>query len=163
MVWFTERQVKILFVFTGKTSDRAIADLMADYKNRVSRYFSAEAVEIKTGNEKNESSRSIKEKEQKEQLKLISANDFVVMLDEKGKEFSSVEFALQMEKWLASSGKRLVFITGGAYGFGDAILSRANMKIAFSKFTFTHQMIRVLLLEQVYRAFTIINNQKYHH
>ncbi|HLG36314.1 MAG TPA: 23S rRNA (pseudouridine(1915)-N(3))-methyltransferase RlmH [Bacteroidia bacterium] len=155
--------MKLFFVFTGKTSEKAIAGLLADYKNRISRYVTVDAHEIKVSNEKNESIPGIKDKEQKEQLKQISERDFLVLLDEKGKEISSVEFAVQLEKWFSASGKRLVFMTGGAYGFGDGILKRANVKLSFSKFTFTHQFIRVLLLEQVYRAFTIINNQKYHH
>lgn len=155
--------MKLFFVFTGKTSEKAIVELMADYKNRISRYVTIDAHEIKSGNEKNESTSSIKDKEQKEQLKQISEKDFLILLDERGRDYSSVEFAVQLEKWFSTSGKRFVFMTGGAYGFGDAILKRANVKISFSKFTFTHQLIRILLLEQVYRAFTIINNQKYHH
>jgi 23S rRNA (pseudouridine1915-N3)-methyltransferase len=155
--------MKLFFIFTGKTSEKPLVELVADYKNRISRYMALETHEIKGSNEKNENILSIKEKEKKEQLKLISEKDFLVLLDERGKEFASVEFAVQLEKWFAQSGKRIVFMTGGAYGFGDEVLKRANAKISFSKFTFTHQFIRVLLLEQVYRAFTIINNQKYHH
>ena len=155
--------MKILFVITGQTSDRAMVDMMAEYEKRLSRFVTIGICELKIRNERNEPIQSIKEKEQKQQLKQISEKDFLVLLDEKGKEFSSVEFAKQLEKWLAASSRKIIFMTGGAYGFADDILRRADLKISFSKFTFTHQMIRVLLLEQVYRAFTIINNQKYHH
>jgi 23S rRNA (pseudouridine1915-N3)-methyltransferase len=155
--------MKIFFVFTGKTSDRPLAELLAEYKSRISRYAAIEIHEIKTVNEKNESAVSIKQREQKEQIKSIHEKDFLVLLDERGKEYSSVEFSVQLEKWNAMPGRRLVFMTGGAYGFGEEILRRADAKISFSRFTFTHQMIRVLLLEQVYRAFTIINRQQYHH
>lgn len=155
--------MKLLFLFTGKTAEKPAVELLADYKSRISRYISIDVVEIKTGNEKSESVQSIKEKEQREQLKYILDKDFLVLLDERGKEYTSVEFAKQLEKWMASSGKRIVFLTGGAYGFSDSVMARANLKISFSKFTFTHQLIRIILLEQIYRAFTIINNQKYHH
>ena len=158
-----ENAMKLFFVFTGKTADKVVAGLLSDYKNRISRYVTIDTHEIKSGNEKNESASSIKDKEQKEQMKQAGEKDFLILLDERGREFSSVEFAVQLEKWFSASGKRLVFMTGGAYGFGDEIIKRANVKISFSKFTFTHQLIRVLLLEQVYRAFTIINNRKYHH
>ena len=155
--------MKLIFVFTGITSEKPVKEVMSDYKNRISRYVPLDQVEIKISNMKNESIQSIKDREQKEQFKHIREHDFLILLDERGREFTSVEFAVQLEKWIVSSGRRLVFMTGGAYGFGEGVLKRANMKISFSKFTFTHQLIRVLLLEQVYRAFTIINNQKYHH
>ena len=155
--------MKLIFVFTGITSEKPVKELMSDYKDRISRYVPLDQVEIKISNMKNESVQSIKHREEKAQLKQISEKDFLILLDERGREFTSVEFAVQLQKWFSSSGRRLVFMIGGAYGFGDGVLRRANMKISFSKFTFTHQVIRILLLEQVYRAFTIINNQKYHH
>jgi len=154
--------MKILFLFTGQTSDKSLDGIVADYEKRIKHYANVEIKELKTRNEKNESIKSIQEREQKEQLKQISDKDFLILLDEKGREFSSVEFTKQVEKFL-SINKRVIFVTGGAYGFGIEILKRANLKISFSKFTFTHQLIRVLLMEQVYRAFTIISNQKYHH
>jgi 23S rRNA (pseudouridine1915-N3)-methyltransferase len=155
--------MKILFVFTGQTFDKPVQELMSVYRERLNRYVSHGIVEIKTKNEKGESAERIKEKEQKEQLKQTGERDFLVLLDENGKQFSSVEFAAQLQKLLSSSGQKIIFMTGGAYGFGSEISKRANLKISFSKFTFTHQMIRPLLLEQVYRAFTIISNEKYHH
>ena len=155
--------MKLVFVFTGQTSGDLIGELITEYKTRISRYIKIEITELKSRNEKNESILRIKEREQKEQMKQMGENDFLILLDEKGKEFSSVEFSKQLEKWLAASTRRIIFMTGGAYGFGSEILNRANLKISFSKFTFTHQLIRILLLEQVYRAFTIINNQQYHH
>lgn len=155
--------MKILFVFTGQTFDKPVQELMSVYRERLSRYVSHEVVEIKTKNEKGESIERIKEKEQKEQLKYTGEKDMLILLDENGKSFSSVEFATHFQKLLNASNRRIIFMTGGAYGFGNEISKRANLKISFSKFTFTHQMIRPLLLEQVYRAFTIIRNEKYHH
>lgn len=133
------------------------------YQERLSRYISHSTVELKTKNEKGESIERIKEKEQKEQLKQIGEGDTLILLDENGKQFSSVELASQLQKLLTTSNRKLIFMTGGAYGFGGEISKRANLKISFSKLTFTHQMIRPMLLEQVYRAFTIIKNEKYHH
>ena len=154
--------MKLLFVFTGQTSNKALEESMTDYASRIKHYADVEVKELKTRNEKNENVQSIKEKEQKEQMKQVGERDFLILLDERGKEFPSVEFAKQLEKLFVIN-KKIIFMTGGAYGFSDAMLKRADMKISFSKFTFTHQMIRVLVLEQVYRAFTIINRQQYHH
>jgi 23S rRNA (pseudouridine1915-N3)-methyltransferase len=155
--------MKILFVFTGQTFDKPVKELMIVYQERLSHYISYGIVELKTKNEKGESIERIKEKEQKEQLKQVGEGDTLILLDEDGKQFSSVEFASQLQKLLTTSNRKIIFMTGGAYGFGNEISKRANQKISFSKFTFTHQMIRPLLLEQIYRAFTIINNEKYHH
>lgn len=155
--------MKILFVFTGQTFGRPVKELVSVYQERLNRYVSYGITELKTKNEKGESVERIKEKEQKEQLKQIGERDVLILLDENGKQFSSVEFAAQIQKLLSSSNGKIIFLTGGAYGFGSEITKRANLKMSFSKFTFTHQMIRPILLEQVYRAFTIINNEKYHH
>ena len=155
--------MKILFVFTGQTFDKPVKELMSVYQERIKRYVSHAVVELKTKNEKGESIERIKEKEQKEQLKQTGERDVLILLDENGKQFSSVEFAAQIQKLLIASGGKIIFMTGGAYGFGSEMIKRANLKISFSKLTFTHQMIRPILLEQVYRAFTIINNEKYHH
>ena len=155
--------MKILFVFTGQTFDKPVKELMTVYHERLSHYISHGIIELKTKNEKGESVERIKEKEQKEQLKQIGEGDVLILLDENGKQFSSVEFASQVQKLLTTSNRKIIFMTGGAYGFSNEIIKRANQKISFSKLTFTHQMIRPILLEQVYRAFTIINNEKYHH
>ena len=96
-------------------------------------------------------------------LEKVHTGDTLILLDENGKQFSSVEFASQLQRLLTTSNRKIIFMTGGAYGFGSEIIKRASLKISFSKLTFTHQMIRPMLLEQVYRAFTIINNEKYHH
>jgi len=136
---------------------------MTVYRERINRYASHDVVELKTKNEKGESIERIKEKEQKEQLKQMGERDVLILLDENGKQFSSIEFASHLQKLLTISNRRIIFMTGGAYGFGSEISKRANLKISFSRFTFTHQFIRALLLEQVYRAFTIMRNEKYHH
>ena len=96
-------------------------------------------------------------------LKSITAHDYVVVLDEKGKQFTSVEFSKEIQKVLNRSYQRMVFIIGSAYGIDKELIQRADLILSFSKFTFTHQMIRPMLIEQVYRAMTILKGESYHH
>ena len=96
-------------------------------------------------------------------LKLLQPGDYVVLLDEHGKEYTSMQFASYMEKKMQTVTKRLVFIIGGPYGFSETIYKTASEKISLSKMTFSHQMIRVIFIEQLYRAMTILNNEPYHH
>lgn len=96
-------------------------------------------------------------------LKKIGPRDAIVLLDENGKTFSSEKFAAQVQKWMQSGDKNIVFIIGGAYGFGNSLYDKALMKISLSEMTFSHQMVRLIFLEQLYRAFTIIKNEPYHH
>src|SRR5262245_2075877 len=107
--------MKILFVFTGQTFDKPVKELMSVYRERINRYTSLDIVELKTKNEKGESIERIKEKEQKEQLKQTGERDVLILLDENGKQFSSVEFASQLQKLLATSSRKIIFMTGGAY------------------------------------------------
>ena len=125
--------MKILFVFTGQTFDKPVKELMSVYEERLRRYVSHGITELKTKNEKGESIDRIKEKEQKEQLKQIGDGDTLILLDENGKQFSSVEFAAQLQKLLTTSNRKIIFLTGGAYGFGNEIIKKANLKISFSK------------------------------
>ena len=92
----------------------------------------------------------------------MTAKDTVILLDEKGKEYSSSEFAKEVEK-LISGGKNIVFVIGGAFGFSDAVYARSDGKVSLSRMTFTHQMVRAIFVEQLYRAFTIIKGEPYHH
>jgi 23S rRNA (pseudouridine1915-N3)-methyltransferase len=112
--------------------------------------------------------KNLTEKEQKTEegnmiMKTLQPSDYIVLLDDKGKQYSSVEFARFMEKKTHSVSKRLVFVIGGPYGFSSEIYDRANEKLSLSKLTFTHQMVRVVFAEQLYRAMTILNNEPYHH
>ena len=112
--------------------------------------------------------KKLSEKEQKNLegegiLNRLQPGDYVVLLDDKGKQYSSVEFARFMEKKSHSVPKRLVFVVGGPYGFSDDVYSRANEKLSLSKMTFTHQMVRLVFVEQLYRAMTILNGEPYHH
>ena len=94
---------------------------------------------------------------------MLQTGDYLVLLDEKGKDFTSMQFASYIEKKMQTVPKRLVFVVGGPYGFSDAVYKAASEKISLSKMTFSHQMIRLIFVEQIYRAMTILNNEPYHH
>lgn len=105
----------------------------------------------------------IKSREGELILKNLKPSDDVILLDERGKEYRSVEFAAELEKKMAGSGKDIVFVIGGAYGFSEAVYKRADGKISLSKMTFSHQLVRTIFAEQLYRAFTIMRGEPYHH
>lgn len=156
--------MKIKLLVVGKTKDSALQSLIEDYCKRLNHYSNFELQVIpdlkKT---KNLSQIEIKEKEGILILNQIENSDWLVLLDEKGKEFTSLQFSAFLQKKMNSGHKQLVFVIGGAYGFSQSVYQRANEKIAFSKMTFSHQMIRLFATEQIYRAFTILNNEPYHH
>jgi 23S rRNA (pseudouridine1915-N3)-methyltransferase len=131
---------------------------------RTSRFFSVETEIIPdVKNTKNLSESEQKQREGALIEKAIQAGDTVVLLDERGSEYPSVEFADWLQRKLCGSGKRLVFVIGGAYGFSPAVYAAAHERLSLSKMTFSHQMIRLLFVEQLYRAATILNGLPYHH
>ena len=135
-----------------------------EYKNRLVHYipFEMEVIpDIK--NVKNLSESQQKEKEGELILKALQAGDQLFLLDDKGKEFTSMQFSAYIERKMHTVSKRLVFVVGGPYGFSEAVYKAASEKISLSKMTFSHQMIRLIFVEQVYRAMTILNNEPYHH
>jgi len=150
-------------ILVGKTVNKHFIAGINDYVERIGHYmpFSITTIpELK--NTKALSEEQQKEKEGELILKLITPSDTVVLLDEHGKEFRSVEMA----KWLAQkqqTARRLVFVIGGPYGFAEAVYARANEKLSLSKMTFSHQMVRLIFTEQIYRACTIIKGEPYHH
>lgn len=152
--------MNILLICTGKTSEKYIAEGVRIYVERISRYcrFSLTETESGRGEEM-----QIREKESGNILKKISENDFLVLLDEKGKEFTSVELAQWISHHQNISTKKITFVIGGAYGCNDKVHHRANMKLSLSKFTFPYQLVRLIFLEQLYRVFTILRGEKYHH
>jgi 23S rRNA (pseudouridine1915-N3)-methyltransferase len=155
-------QIKLIAI--GKTDHPAIQKLMEDYSSRLGFYirFDLEIIpDLK--NTKALSELLQKEKEGELILKKTHSSDDLILLDERGKSFSSIEFSDFLQKKMNSGLKQLVLVIGGPYGFSDAVYSRANGKISLSKMTFSHQMIRPFLIEQVYRAFTILRNEPYHH
>ena len=156
--------MKILFLVVGKTNGHYFNEAINDYRNRLKFYipFEMEVIpELK--NAKNLSFDQQKEKEADLILKSLQGGDHVVLLDEKGKEFTSSQFAGYIERKMHTVNKRLVFIVGGPYGFSPRIYGIAAEKVGLSKMTFSHQMVRLFFIEQIYRAFTIIHNEPYHH
>lgn len=155
-------QIKLLAV--GKTDHSAIQSLIEEYIKRVNFYikFDLEII-LDLKNTKNISETIQKEKEGELILKKISNSDDLILLDENGKQFGSVDFSGFIQKKMNSGLKQLIFVIGGPYGFSDAVYQRANGKLSLSKMTFSHQMVRVFFIEQIYRAFTILRNEPYHH
>lgn len=155
--------LKIKLLLTGKTNDKALRELSDKYSKRIKGFsgFETEVIpDLK--NTKNLSPAQVKEKEGKSILSKLTSSDFVVLLDEKGKEFTSEKFAGFLQKQMNSGIKNLVFIIGGAYGFPEAVYERANAKIALSQMTFSHQLVRIIFLEQLYRGLAILNHHPYH-
>lgn len=156
--------MKVSFVVVGKTTDKYLMSGIEDYNNRLKRYCSYEYLElsgVKLG--KSASAEEIKRKEEEIILTKLDKSDFLVILDEKGKEFTSKKFGVYLSSHQMKGTKRLVFLIGGAYGFSSKIYERADFKIALSQMTFTHQMVRLIFSEQLYRGFTITRGEKYHH
>jgi len=156
--------MKIKLLTIGKTDDKNLQTLIETYQKRLKHYinFTIEIIpDIK--NVKNLSELQQKEKEGELILKKISNTDVLILLDEKGKEFRSLEFSKYLQKKMNSGIKQLVLVIGGPYGFSDAVYKKSSDKISLSKMTFSHQMIRLFVVEQIYRAFTILKNEPYHH
>lgn len=155
-------QLRIISV--GKTDSKAIQQLTEDYQNRLKHYIKCEWVVIPDiKNSKNLTFAQQKQKEGQEILSKIQVADVVVLLDEKGKQFSSMQFADWLQKKMNQGIKQLVLVIGGPYGFSEEVYERANQKISLSAMTFSHQMVRLFLTEQLYRAMTILRNENYHH
>lgn len=156
--------MKVTLLVIGKTDASYFNEAIKVYEKRLEHYipFDIEVIpDIK--NAKNLSEDIQKNKEGELIIKKLTNLDYVVLLDDKGKEFTSLKFADYMDKKMQTVSKRLVFIIGGAYGFSEEIYKRANEKMTLSRMTFSHQMVRLIFVEQLYRAMTILNNEPYHH
>ena len=156
--------MKIVFLTIGKTINKHLTELQNDYQDRLKHYVSFDYTVIP----ELKNTRSLSEAEQKEKeadllLKAIEPTDEIILLDENGKQFGSVEFSQFISKKLLGNQKRMVFVVGGPYGFSQRIYNRANGLISLSKMTFSHQMVRLIFVEQLYRAFTILRGEPYHH
>ena len=155
--------MKTLLILVGKTTDRHFLAGISDYAGRISHYMPFELVTIpELKNTKSLSEDQQKTAEGEMILKLLQPSDTVVLLDEHGRELRSIEFARWLEQ-KRNTARRLVFVIGGPYGFSPAVYARANEQLSLSKMTFSHQMIRLVFTEQVYRACTIIKGDPYHH
>ena len=148
----------------GKTSSYWISQGLDIFEKRIPKYVKFSSIiipDIKKGNAI--SKENIKEEEGKFILSHLNASDFVALMDERGKEFTSREFSDWIQKQMNSGRKRMIFIIGGPYGFSQKVYDRADIKICLSRMTFTHEMARTFALEQIYRAMTILRGEPYHH
>lgn len=155
--------MKINLLCIGKTDDKEIKNLINYYLTRLPRHWNFEILEIPdVKNARNLTPDLLKKEEAKLFLNQIENTDLVVLLDEKGKQFTSREFAQKLDSYQNNSIKKICFLVGGAYGFSEEMYQRANEKISISKMTFTHQMIRLFFVEQIYRADQILQGKPYH-
>ncbi len=156
--------MKVALVLVGKTVNKHFVELIDEYAGRVKHYIGFDIITIpELKNTKSLSADQQKQQEGELILKQLQGGDHVVLLDEHGKEFRSVEFSSYMEQKMQTVNKRLVFVIGGPYGFSPDVYAKANEKISLSKMTFSHQMVRLIFVEQLYRAMTIIRGEPYHH
>lgn len=155
--------MKITLLVVGKTTDSRLISLIEDYRKRLIHYVPFELVVLPDlKNTKSLSEEQIKTAEGEAILRFVTPSMDVVLLDEHGREFRSVEYAEWLQKKMGS-GKDLTLVIGGPYGFSEAVYQRADGKVSLSRMTFSHQMIRIMVIEQIYRAMTIIRGEPYHH
>jgi len=156
--------MKITLIAIGKTEDKYLIEGIYKYINRLKHYINFSFLAIPdVKNVKNLSEAQQKAKEAELLHKQINNGDMVILLDEKGKKYSSVEFSNYLNKQMIGSVQHLIFIVGGPYGFDESIYKRANGSISLSDMTFSHQMIRLFFVEQLYRGFSILKGEPYHH
>jgi len=156
--------MKIILLTVGKTNELSLKNVISDYQKRLKFYIPFEIEEIpELKNTKSLSEEVQRQKEGELILKNLTDSDEVILLDDKGEQHTSMQFASYLEKKMASGNKRLIFVVGGPYGFSPEIYKRADGKISLSRMTFSHQMVRLIFTEQLYRAMTILRGEPYHH
>ena len=156
--------MKITLIAVGKTIKSFLIEGEVKYEKRLKHYIGFDEIIIPELQKASKlSANQIKEKEGKLILEKVEKADWLILLDENGKEFSSVNFSQFLQKQMNSGVKRVVFVIGGAYGFSEEVYKAANQKISLSKMTFSHQMVRMIFKEQLYRGFTILKGEPYHH
>jgi 23S rRNA (pseudouridine1915-N3)-methyltransferase len=156
--------MKIALLQTGKTSERYLNEGITMFEERIRKYSAFEILTVPDlRRTRNLPAQEQKIREGEQILRFFRNDDYIVILDEKGKEFSTIEFSSWLEKIFMLQKKRIVFVIGGAWGFSEEILKKADMSVSLSRLTFSHQMVRLLFLEQLYRAFTVIKGEPYHH
>jgi len=156
--------MKIKLLVIGKTDHKGLESLISEYNKRLQHYVKFELEVIpNVKSTKNLSENEQKEKEGATIMGKLQPADLVVLLDENGKQFTSLNFAANIQKKMNSGIKQVVFIVGGPYGFSDAVYKKSSESISLSKMTFSHQMVRLFFVEQLYRACTILRNEPYHH
>ncbi|MFP4620633.1 MAG: 23S rRNA (pseudouridine(1915)-N(3))-methyltransferase RlmH [Bacteroidales bacterium] len=156
--------MKITLLMVGKNKKKFINEALREYDKRIKKYlpFYIEEINAIKGSGKY-SEKEIREKEGENILKALPSDASVVLLDERGKQMDSSGFAKWMQKTMNTGIRKLVFVIGGSYGFSDEVYQKADMNLSLSKMTFSHQIVRIVFAEQLYRAFTIIKGEPYHH
>ena len=156
--------MNIELIAVGKTDSAAVESLAADYARRINHYCRFSVTMLPdVRNTRSISAAQQCTAEGEAILRQLTAGDYVALFDERGDEFRSMEFAAWMQKRMNSGIRRLVLVIGGPYGFSEAVYARADARVSLSKMTFSHQIVRAIIAEQIYRAFTILNNEPYHH
>ncbi|MBO5216266.1 MAG: 23S rRNA (pseudouridine(1915)-N(3))-methyltransferase RlmH [Alistipes sp.] len=156
--------MNIDLVVVGKTDSKEVASLVELYSKRLSHYCRFSVITLAdVRNTRNMAPSRQKQLEGEAILRDVADGDYLVLMDERGKQYTSLEYADWLQKRMLSGSKRLVLVIGGPYGFSEEVYARANDKISLSKMTFSHQIVRAIFAEQLYRAFTILNNEPYHH
>jgi 23S rRNA (pseudouridine1915-N3)-methyltransferase len=156
--------MKIALLQTGKTTNRHIEQLVDLYTKRINKYSVFEIITLP--DVKNTKNMPVQEQKNKEATKILQSvvdDDYIILLDERGKELRTLEFSVALEKMFFLPKKRIVFVIGGPWGFSETVYARADYKMSLSKMTFPHQLVRLLFLEQLYRGFTIMKGEPYHH
>ena len=156
--------MNIVLLVIGKTSQQYLIEGILKYQKRLQHYAKFEIIELQNiKNSKKITKTELAKMEGKLILNKLEISDYIILLDDKGKDFSSLQFSEKLTSLMHTGKKRLVFIVGGAYGVSNDIFSRCNERLSLSRMTFSHQMVRLFFVEQIYRAFTILNNEPYHH
>ncbi|MDD2577495.1 MAG: 23S rRNA (pseudouridine(1915)-N(3))-methyltransferase RlmH [Bacteroidales bacterium] len=155
--------MNIKLILVGKTEEKYLREGIEIFEKRLKNYINFEMIIIPSLKDtKSLSPQIVKEKEGELILKQVSKYDKIILFDEKGLEFTSMDYSVFLQKHMNAGVKNLCFVVGGAFGFSDEVYKKADQKVALSKMTFSHQMIRLLIVEQIYRAFTILKNEPYH-
>ena len=156
--------MKVKLVIIGKTEESYLITGMKEYESRIARYLSLEVVEIPgLKNASHLGKQEWKAKEAAKILPVFTTSDIIILLDEKGKEMNSVEFSSFLNQKFSSGSKNLVFVVGGPFGFDESVEKKAHFRLSLSQMTFSHQMVRLFFIEQLYRALSILRGESYHH
>ena len=156
--------MKVVLISIGKTNEKYLNEGISIYIKRLKHYTSFEMIDIPNLKKTSNLSKSeLIKKEGDLILKNIQNTDYLVLLDVKGSEYSSLNFSEKIQRWMLTGKKKLIFAVGGSYGFSKEVYTRADEQLSISKMTFSHQMIRLFFLEQLYRGYSILNNEPYHH
>ena len=156
--------MKVVLISIGKTNEKYLNEGISTYIKRLKHYIPFEMIDIPNLKKTSNFSKSeLIKKEGDLILKNIQNTDYLVLLDVKGKEYNSLNFSQKIQRWMLTGKKKIIFAVGGAYGFSKDVYDRSDEQLSLSKMTFSHQMIRLFFLEQLYRGYSILNNEPYHH